>query len=357
MAIKICLDAGHYGVYNQSPAVKSYYESNFAWNFHLLLKKYLEEYGIIVVITRADKNKDLDLVKRGQVAKGCNLFISLHSNAVGSYADDVTDYPLACCCVNGKADTIGLKLAQCVATTMGTKQAARTLHKRYNTGSSLDWYGVLRGAVSVGVPAVLLEHSFHTNTTATNWLLKASNIDKLAKAEAKVIADYYGVKKPVVTTTSTTTTATSLNAGTKLALKNVALYGSSSTATKSGTKTGTYYVWSKEVINNRIRITNSISNVGKSGQVTGWINVTDAKNSVNTSATSNIVPITSYKVKVTTDVLNIRAGAGSNYKITGSIKDKGVYTIIDEANGKGATKWLKLKSGVGWIASDYTKKI
>lgn len=72
--------------------------------------------------------------------------------------------------------------------------------------------------------------------------------------------------------------------------------------------------------------------------------------SINTSAKS-------YKVKVTTDVLNIRKGAGTNYAVTGSIKDKGTYTIVAEATGKGATKWGKLKSGAGWIALDYTKKL
>lgn len=64
-----------------------------------------------------------------------------------------------------------------------------------------------------------------------------------------------------------------------------------------------------------------------------------------------------YLVRVTANVLNIRQQAGTNHKITGTIKDKGVYTIIDEADGQGATKWGKLKSGVGWISLDYTKKI
>ena len=65
----------------------------------------------------------------------------------------------------------------------------------------------------------------------------------------------------------------------------------------------------------------------------------------------------SYKVKVTATALNIRKGAGTNYGKAGVITDKGVYTIVAEANGKGATKWGKLKSGVGWISLDYCKKI
>ena len=64
-----------------------------------------------------------------------------------------------------------------------------------------------------------------------------------------------------------------------------------------------------------------------------------------------------YKVKVTASALNIRKGPGTNYKKAGCIKNKGVYTIVEEAEGKGASKWGKLKSGVGWISLDYVKKV
>ncbi len=59
----------------------------------------------------------------------------------------------------------------------------------------------------------------------------------------------------------------------------------------------------------------------------------------------------SYKVKVTTDALNIREGAGTDHPITGMIKDRGIYTIVSESNG-----WGKLKSGAGWICLKYTEK-
>lgn len=64
-----------------------------------------------------------------------------------------------------------------------------------------------------------------------------------------------------------------------------------------------------------------------------------------------------YMVKVTANTLNIRKGAGTNTAITGCIKDKGVYTIVEEKQGVGSTLWGKLKSGAGWIALDYTQKI
>lgn len=64
-----------------------------------------------------------------------------------------------------------------------------------------------------------------------------------------------------------------------------------------------------------------------------------------------------YLVKVTVDALNIRKGAGTDTEKTGSITDRGVYTIIAESSGIGASKWGKLKSGAGWISLDYTEKI
>lgn len=190
---KICLDAGHYGKYNRSPAVSSYYESEMTWKLHLLLKKYLEQYGIEVITTRANQARDLALETRGKTSKGCDLFLSIHSNAIGGTVNETVDYPLACCCVNGKADALGLKLAQCIQSTMGTKQTGRIIKKALTSGK--DYYGVLRGAASVGVTGILLEHSFHTNTKATSWLLSDSNLDKLAKAEAGVIAEYFGLKR------------------------------------------------------------------------------------------------------------------------------------------------------------------
>ena len=76
--MKICLDAGQYGNYNQG-VNKNYYEAKVVWEITNLQKKYLEEYeGVQVILTRADQNKDLALYDRGMKAKGCELFISNH---------------------------------------------------------------------------------------------------------------------------------------------------------------------------------------------------------------------------------------------------------------------------------------
>lgn len=61
--------------------------------------------------------------------------------------------------------------------------------------------------------------------------------------------------------------------------------------------------------------------------------------------------VSSYTVKVTADVLNVRAGAGTNYKVNTQVKKGEIYTIVEERDG-----WGKLKSGAGWISLKYTDK-
>ena len=102
----------------------------------------------------------------------------------------------------------------------------------------------------------------------------------------------------------------------------------------------------REIYNNDIVISTQ-----KTGDITGIVsadNLTYYDSSLN-----NITQIfTPYLVKINTSVLNVRAGAGTNYKITTQVKINEVYTIVDE-NGD----WGKLKSGAGWINLAYTKKV
>jgi hypothetical protein len=110
-----------------------------------------------------------------------------------------------------------------------------------------------------------------------------------------------------------------------------------------------YKLYVREVNGDKIVISTQ-----KTGAVTGVVKskyLTDYDN--KPAATPSKDPaFKSYIVKVTADVLNIRKGAGTGYKIVGQIRKHGLYTIIDEKNG-----WGKLKSGAGWISLKYTKKI
>ena len=64
-----------------------------------------------------------------------------------------------------------------------------------------------------------------------------------------------------------------------------------------------------------------------------------------------------YKVRITATDLRIREKPSTDSAIVQKAIEPGVYTIVSEATGKGATLWGKLKSGKGWVSLDFCKKI
>lgn len=200
----VCLDAGHYGKYNRSPVVKLYYESDMAWTLHNYLAAELERYGVQVTKTRSTQANDLDLNSRGKASKGCDLFISIHSNACGT---ESVDRPVGiylvdddCGAIDEQSRQVATLLADTVREVMQTKDKAQTYSRacsydRDKDGKvNDDYYGVLYAAHHVGTAAIILEHSFHTNTRAAKWLLEDANLRQLAKAEAKTLAAWFGLE-------------------------------------------------------------------------------------------------------------------------------------------------------------------
>lgn len=144
--------------------------------------------------------------------------------------------------------------------------------------------------------------------------------------------------------------------------------GSSSTSSSNSTTTELYRIrktWADassqlgafSVLNNAIAACKSGYSVFDSkGNA-----VYSVTSSVPSTPSTNTATFAVYQVKVATNSLSIRSGAGTDYGVIGSIKDTGVYTIVDEATGTGATKWGLLKSYAakrnGWISLDCCKRL
>lgn len=314
MSFKVHIDPGHYtALYNQSPVNKNYYEGAMTWKLANYLKSELENKGITVTMSRKTINENPSLYDRGYGAKGCNLFLSLHSNACGT---ESVDYPVVYRGYDkSAADAFGLKLAQLIQNTMGTRQAGKTATQK---GTNGEYFGVLRGARAANLTYYyIVEHSFHTNTKATNWLLSDSNLRLLAQKEADLIVSYFNVQVVKPTTTPTTTTE---------------LYRVRKSWSDAKSQVGAY---------------SNLENA-KASCKEGY-SVFDSKGNVVYSKSSS--SDTSYLVQITANTLNVRSGPGTNYKIVTTVKLNQKYTIVEEKNGWGRLKWD------GWISLSYTKKV
>lgn len=197
MTTFFCIDPGHSKGQNRSPVVPEYIEGERMFVLGHLLKKELERYqDTQVLITREKVTDNPSLYERGNMAKGCKVLVSLHSDAAdidkpgGKDVDRSTAfYP-----ISGNGKELAENLTAEVAAVMGLKQGGK-IKTRVNVAGNADYYGVIRHAVAAGSIGLIMEHGFHTNETVCRWLLQDSNLKKLAKAEAQVLADYYGLKK------------------------------------------------------------------------------------------------------------------------------------------------------------------
>lgn len=201
MAIKIMLDAGHTGAKYNKGAVSGYYESATVWKLHEYLAEELEKRGFVVGKTRKNIDVSMDVTARGKAANGYDLLLSLHTNA----CDSPSTRRVACIYQTddsqGVWDTesksVANKLAAVIADVMGVtwKNYSKLAGgDRDGDGKKDDnYYGVLHGARLKKVPAVIVEHSFHSNAETCRWLMNDSNLRKLAAAEADCLADHYGL--------------------------------------------------------------------------------------------------------------------------------------------------------------------
>jgi N-acetylmuramoyl-L-alanine amidase len=185
--MKICLDPGH-GQYGNK-GVLGYYEGTQMWHLGQYMQAEFEKRGWVVKNTRPRITDDPSLRARGEMAQGCDLFISLHSNAPGTSAKNyssirgVSIYDS----VADELDYLEKPLAAEISRIMNTPDLG-VKHWESAVTAGNDYFGVLRNAVRVGCPdAFLIEHGYHTNEQAARWLLSQDNLMKLAAAEADLI--------------------------------------------------------------------------------------------------------------------------------------------------------------------------
>lgn len=204
--VLVVLDPGHYPSYNKGVA-PGYYEGDKMYDFSEYERDALNRYGIDVIITRGRSN-DLALYERGQVAvkhgKGYDavVFISNHSNAFNGKAYGVEVYRSL---FLPESEELGQKLIDAIVGIMKPETSItndRGVKTRESNGR--DFYGVINGSVSGATSeaqakkgpvthSFIIEHGFHDNAVECAWLNKSSNLKKMAEAEARVIAEYFGL--------------------------------------------------------------------------------------------------------------------------------------------------------------------
>ena len=189
--MKVRVDPGHYGrCINQSPVDKTYYESATVWVLGNYVAEELRKLGVQADLSRNSIDQEVPLVTRGTDSKGYDLFVSIHTNATGnSQGSDAANWPVCYVQVSGASTEIGNRIGKAL---MPLFNANKWECYSVKNANGQDWYGVLRGAASVGTPGLIVEHGFHTCPANVALLKQDSFLRKLAQTDAKVIYEYLG---------------------------------------------------------------------------------------------------------------------------------------------------------------------
>lgn len=118
---------------------------------------------------------------------------------------------------------------------------------------------------------ILTAHRFYSSKSCPgNWLYSRYG-DLATKVTLQLSADK-ATQEAAEKAKEQAKQGKTLQPGDKLVLSKEPLYGSSTAKSPASTISGNYYYWGGSAINGRIRITNAVSRVNVTGQVTGWIN-------------------------------------------------------------------------------------
>lgn len=210
--VVVVLDPGHDGTHGGSSA-NGFVEAQLNLKIAQYCKAELEEYyGVTVYMTRdsascpngGGDNKSC-LQRRADIARdmGANLFVSLHNNysSASSASGAEIWYPNQN--YNPWTSQVGGSAASCILeqlTSLGLKgrgtQIRNANEDKYPDGSAADWYGVIRHCKEYGIPGIIVEHAFMSNSSdAANFLSNDEGLKKLGVADATGIAQYFGLKK------------------------------------------------------------------------------------------------------------------------------------------------------------------
>ena len=180
-SLVVCIDAGHGGK-DPGAEYNGIVEKDKNLEIAKMVAEELKDAGAKVYLTRSS-DEYVSLTDRTDYAdkKGCNLFISIHCNAGNGRGTEVY-YS-----VNSKYAK--KSLAESISKAVSKELGTTNIGAKSRQGSDGDYYSVIRTSAAKGIPGLIVEHAFLSNSSDAAALKDESILKKMAKAEAKAIIE------------------------------------------------------------------------------------------------------------------------------------------------------------------------
>ena len=223
----VAIDPGHGGADGGAEA-NGLKESDINWSIANHLKDELMTYtGVTPYLVRYNSGDNPSLQERVDRAASihADVFVSVHINSADAesargfeiWVPNASSY-------NYEAHVVGEQLASKIESQLaGLGLYDRGIKTRdyptggssshYADGSASDYYGVIRDARKAGIPGIIVEHAFITNSADASKLASDSFRNQLGVSDATGIAQQYGLGKDSETRASASVAVTAHIAG------------------------------------------------------------------------------------------------------------------------------------------------
>ena len=167
-------------------------------------KSELEQYNDVTVYMTRDNDTFVELEERARRAKawGADIFVSLHMNSATAKANGVeVYYPNRGhnADIHNKGEALARQIQnQLVSLGLNDRNIKfkdATDGSKYDDGSLMDYYSVIRNNKLNGIPGIIVEHAFLTNSSDAARLKDDNFVRELGIADATGIANYFNLSK------------------------------------------------------------------------------------------------------------------------------------------------------------------
>ncbi len=205
--ITIVLDPGH-GGFNTGAATRGIAEKTYTFRLANLIKAELEMNGSFNVYLSRTGDYDMELYERAEVANRYNadLLISLHFDGNPSPSvHGVTTYTSVfdAYAATSLSSSIASEISAATGlTNNGVRRRPDNAGYYWNhtrqwdcqdpsLGVLSDYYGIPTWCAKFGIKSIIVEHGYFSNYNDSNIICADGALEKIAKAEARAIINYY----------------------------------------------------------------------------------------------------------------------------------------------------------------------
>ena len=218
--VVVALDPGHDSKHTGATGIGGLKEEVLTLKIANYCKEELEKYaGVSIYMTRttascpypSNKSSGGDIGDRVQAAvkAGADLYVSFHLNSSSASGSNGAEVIVPNNNWKPQVAAEGKKLAQAILNelkSVGVNMRPTSIYSKNSTlsgkdgaypdGSKADYFSVQIYAKEAGIPGIIVEHAFLSNSNDVNKFLKTdAGLKKLGVADATGIAKYLGLSK------------------------------------------------------------------------------------------------------------------------------------------------------------------